>query len=674
MNNQVGPYLILTLCILYGQVLAQAQICGKPLLVYTKLAQEHIEPKELNDSLSKEIFKTFFHELDPENIFFTQADIKKLSYYRYKLDDEINLTSCAFLIQSNTLYKLKTNRANHLIDSLLRNPLDFRANEFYQLSDPIKSTPLETEKKLIIKLGLKLKYEVLVTVYNLQQASGKKDFSTADFKKFIPIAQTKIKNSYKKKFEKIQAQLNSKPNYVEHFFLKAIAQVFDPHSEYFNKEEMKLFEESLNAERESFGIYLKENNRGQVRISKLVPGGPAWKSGQLHQGDLLIELKWPGQEAIDLMDYDEEEIDILLHASGTSQGDLTVVKPSGEKKIVSLTKEKILNTENSISSFILQGTHKIGYIDLPGFFEDDGENGLNGCANEVAKEIIKLNKLKIEGLILDLRYNGGGSLQEAIDLAGIFIDAGPVLVMQEKREPPVTYRDMNKGMAFSGPLVILVNGGSASASEVVSAALQDYNRAIVVGSKTFGKATGQMIIPLTQEPTNEDFIKVTVDRLYRLNQNSHQQTGVTPDFILPDFGSLYSITEDRLPYSLKQKTTDKKIYYTPARSPFLDSLKSSSQRRVIQERKFGTIKNIGDLLTQPFPLQEKSFVEVNNTLNNYFEEMSPKEPSTPIYEVTMRDPASSKDEFLRESMLEIKSSIYIKEAFHILLDLIKQKK
>ncbi len=674
MNLKISFRYLITLISFFSDLRTHSQDCNKPILVFTKLTQEHIEPRELNDSLSVEIFNDFFHKLDPAGVYFTQMDIKALSGFKYKLDDEINNASCTFLKEATIRYQIKIKRTQHWIDSILKTPLDFAVKEFWYLPNPFTKKFEEAEWKLVYRLNLKLKYDVLMTMHRLFQVHDKKDLSSANFKSLAPIAQEKVKFSYLKKIDKLLNEIALKPTFVQVYFLKAIAKTFDPHSDYMTKEEMTAFEESLSSERQSFGIDLQETSFGEIKIARLVPGGPAWKSGQLHQGDLLVQLAWPGKEAIDLVDFDLDEVEELLHTAGESQGELTVIQSTGERKTVSLAKEKIENTENSVVGFLLKGNLKIGYVELPGFFMDETQSGINGCANEVAKEIIKLNKLKIDGLILDLRYNGGGSLQEAIELAGIFVDAGPMAVIQSKGNPPISMRDVSRGVAFLGPLIILVNGASASASELVSAALQDYNRAIIVGGKTFGKATGQIILPLQETSANDDFLKVTESRTYRLNQKSIQQTGVIPDFPLPDISSLYVNGESALPHSLSRKTIDKKIYFTPGSVPVLDSLRKESKARVAADEKFNNLTNLKELLLKPFPLQEQTFIKTIQTLTGYIEQLHPTDASNTLFDVSIVEKPTEHDPYSEEAIKEIKSSIYIQEAYRILTGVIKQKK
>ena len=285
---------------------------------------------------------------------------------------------------------------------------------------------------------------------------------------------------------------------------------------------------------------------------------------------------------------------------------------------VTLQREKsMLSDDNSkVRSFILKGDHRIGFISLPAFYTDwnGEEGGSNGCADDVAKEIIKLKKENIEGLILDLRYNGGGSMLEAIALAGIFIDSGPVGMTRDKEGKIYTMKDVNRGSVYDGPLILLINGFTASASEMLAGTLQDYHRALIVGSPSFGKATAQVVLPLDtlfdekhmdRMKTADNFIKITIERLFRVNGTSAQQTGVIPDIFLDDFSETQSEREKSLPFSLVNISIDANKYYHPYPALPVDPLKSFSKAFTDTSRSFISFNKYLDVLIQAQTAQDQ---------------------------------------------------------------------
>jgi carboxyl-terminal processing protease len=261
---------------------------------------------------------------------------------------------------------------------------------------------------------------------------------------------------------------------------------------------------------------------------------------------------------------------------------------------------------------VLKGAKKIGYIPLPSFYFDTG-NVSGGAAGDVAKAIIKLNKENIEGLILDLRFNGGGSIEEARELAGIFIDFGPVVMYKQADQTVSVLKDMTRGTVYNGPVIIMVNGFSASASELLAASLQDHKRAMIVGGRTYGKGTGQRIYPLTGSST--DFAKVTLLKIYRINGKTYQHKGVIPDVTLPDVTQSLGDREADFAYALSSDSVTKKAYYTPLTMKALTPLAEKSMARVQQSQSFKSVDQMQRKLLTPVPLDAAGFKSVSHQVN-----------------------------------------------------------
>jgi carboxyl-terminal processing protease len=339
-----------------------------------------------------------------------------------------------------------------------------------------------------------------------------------------------------------------------------------------------------------FGFSLGDTEKGEVEVTSIQPGGPAWSSGAIHKDDVLLKMKWETKEPVDLAGLDAEEVNSLLDASNTEKLDLTVRKKSGEIQTVVLQKRKLENDENIVKSFVLRGTKNIGYITLPSFYTQWGDAAGSSCANDVAKEIIKLKKDTISGLILDLRYNGGGSLQEAIEMAGIFIDEGGLCQLKMKesnaKEPKmVTLKDVNRGLIYNGPMILMVNGYSASASELLAGSLQDYNRALIVGTRTYGKATGQEI-----KQAGDAFVKLTNLKLYRITGKTAQFQGVHPDVDLPDPYSSFAEFESDNEFAIKPDTVSAYKYFKPLKPLVKTNLQQQSMARV-KNQKFDALNS-----------------------------------------------------------------------------------
>jgi carboxyl-terminal processing protease len=376
---------------------------------------------------------------------------------------------------------------------------------------------------------------------------------------------------------------------LEERYLNTIAWCYDPHTNYFNTKKKNEFEAATSASEFSCGLDLDENDKGDIVIEYLQPGSSAWRNGQLHKGDVLQSVWINGVEK-NVQDIEDDDLNDALNGPSSGAVEITVKSAAGEIKKVKLQKEKIEDDEAIVKSYVLHGKQNIGYINLPGFYsreddaiENESDIKFDGCANDVSKEIIKLKKDTIAGLILDLRDNGGGSMWEAIQLAGIFIDIGAVASVKDKEGKQTSLKDPNRGTIYDGPMLVLINGASASASEFLSAALQDYKRAIIVGGTTYGKGSAQYVQPLDtnaidKNKTYEDFIKITASKFYRVSGSTTQWTGVMPDITLPDVYTNMEYKEKNSESALQPDNAKPALYKPLADLPINNLAQKSAER------------------------------------------------------------------------------------------------
>jgi carboxyl-terminal processing protease len=460
-------------------------------------------------------------------------------------------------------------------------------------------------------------------------------------------------------------------NYVASLYCDVIANLFDPHTEYMPLEEKQDFETALDKKGYYFGFSLEENANGDTEIGRLVPGSPAWKCGDLNKGDVVTSIGWEGKEPVNVSGLPAGEIAALLQSADTAKLRLTVKKQDGIEKTISLTRAKIDNEENNVRGYVLRGKIPVGYIYLPDFYTAH-ESGYGSCANDVAKEIVKLKKENIAGLILDIRYNGGGSLQEALDMAGIFIDAGPLVMIKEKTGKIISLKDPNRGTIYDGPMTLLVNGQSASASELLGAVLQDYHRAVIVGSTTFGKGSAQIIfpvdtntaIPLPSRSTQYGFVKITTSKFYRVTGGTTQHAGVTPDIILPDIFDGLNYHESALPSALSADTIKKNAYYAPLPGLPLAPLAAKSKLRIDGDQNFAVIKKYSELLKEGKPADSTiDFSSVRKPASEYAVAVN-------AFDASMLKSDAYRDELTTQWIKKISSDKYVEEAYNILNDLI----
>ncbi len=601
--RRASAILIVTYFILCNKLAAQ-DLAGreKAFLVKRVIELNHYSPRPVDDSFSVSLFNTLINAADARRLLFTAADYKVLSNYRLKLDDELQGNGWVFLELFANLYKRSLTRADSIINAALQKPFDFSLNESITVSKEGSWNFAATTTDIAMRWNKYFKFIALENLYHIVSAEGTQTtISKETISKYEPKIRDKIKAREIKMIKGILEHPGGFASFINEIYFNAVATTFDPHTNYFSPEGKEQFQSSLSTEGYSFGLEFDEDDKGTVVIAYLIPGGPAWKSGELNKGDELLQLYWENKPPADVSLLSTEEIDEMLEQSTQERLVIKVKKADNSFKTVMLRKEKISNEENIVRSFVLSGEKKVGYILLPGFYTQwENENG-SGCANDVAKEIIKLKRENIDGLILDVRFNGGGSINEGLELTGIFVDEGPLAGQKDKTGKLVYYKDPNRGVIYNGPLALMVNGQSASASEMLAASLQDYNRAVIVGSTTYGKASVQQLLPLdssfnpnsTRMPaTTTEVLKITLGKFYRLDGQSAQLKGVKPDIVLPDAFDGLDIGERFERNALSSDTTKKNSYYKPLSPLPVTELAKRSADRIKKDDDFKNIENM----------------------------------------------------------------------------------
>jgi carboxyl-terminal processing protease len=565
--------LLAVCCILAYSLAAQSldQKTSDAFLISRMVEKFHVQPRPLDKEMSAAIFSRMLEALDGQRLFFTADDMKKLSVYRWTLDDEILNKRSGFLMLLSGLYKQRLIQADSMVDVISAKPFSFSTRETLTVAED-SSYPADRQA-MYSKLYKLLKYSVGNSIArDIVKNSGP---GASGGLSLEALLQKKAVARVRRSIKRILQSPMGMENAVGTIYCQALAVCYDPHTAYFPPDEKAAFESELGNKPLSFGLALAEDENGNPEIGYLQPGGPAFQSGNLHKGDKILSIRWDDKEAIDVSGASLEEIVRILTAEGGDKLALTVKKADGTTRQVSLQKQKLAasDEEDKVKGFILRGAQTVGYISLPAFYSDwEDSRGINGCANDVAREIIKLKKENIVGLILDLRYNGGGSMQEAVELAGIFIDAGPVAQIKTRDAKVTTLKDVTRGTVYDGPLLLLVNGSSASASEMVAGTLQDYNRALIVGSPTYGKATAQVVLPMDTaldlntyngKAQASSYIKVTISKLYRVTGNTAQLSGVRPDIDLPDPPEARAQREGDEKFALRALPITANKYYTP---------------------------------------------------------------------------------------------------------------
>lgn len=649
---------------------------------------KHYQPIAMGGELSSRTYKLFLQALDPHGLYFVATDTNILTSCKRNIVEDPDNADCKITFQKIcTLYHQRLKEADTLISQLLQKPFDFALKDSIYFGDNEKLT-LARDQQMLKRGWIRwLTYEALLYLFS-PDSTNDKPFAKSNqvLLRKEPEVRNKLKVREKRYIRRILNNPDGFENYVASAFLNAEAMSFDPHSSYFSPGEKRNFESSISPEALSYGFEIEDNPNGTVQISRLVPGGPAWKSNELHKGDVLIQVRWPKGEVVDFSCSDRDEADEIIQSSASDKMELTVKKPNGQLKSVLLIKKMLKTDENLIKSFVLKGKKNVGYISLPGFYTEWENQDPTGCSNDIAKEIVKLKQENIEGVIIDLRNNGGGAMSEAIALAGTFIEGGPLSILSERNRKLTLLRDASMGTVYDGPLVLMVNGFSASASEILAASLQDYHRALIVGSPTFGKATGQIIIPLdsTAKSKDEGFVKITTSRFYRLNGSSYQRKGVIPDIALPSNFEGFSYQEVNQPYAFEPDSVIRKVHYTPLPNLPVKELSKKSNDRIAGNERFKKISFATDSLHQA--IKQLKAISINIDLFRKKEAWifdaiqllgkEEEQPSTLLkvsnvkFDQYLNNLSSYRKEINDLIIKNLQSDIYLEESYQIINDLI----
>lgn len=522
------------------------------------LTRGHYVQKDLNDDFSEAVFTSFIDGLDPSKRYFTKKDIKEFSKYKYQIDNQLKKSDISFynLVYNRFLSKIKN--AKKYYGSILAKPFNYNKNEIIDL-DYKKLQYATSEKELINYWRKQLK---LQTINKIQE---KEEIENDTYKK---------DNTYQKKsFETIEKEaraevMESMENLyirideLEHrdwfsTFLNSIVGAFDPHTTYMPPSIKETFDQEMSGKIEGIGARLQKKGI-YTHVVELVSGGPAWKQGELEDGDIILKVAQENEEAMDIVGMRlDDAIKFIKGPKGTKVLLTVKKKIDGSTKVITITRDIVELEETFVKSSVVEKDgKKYGIIDLPKFYISFDDRNFRDSAKDMEKEIERLKEENVKGLLIDLRNNGGGSLDTAIKIAGLFVDKGPIVQIKYRGESPIVKNDVDTKIQWNGPLVVLVNELSASASEIFAAAMQDYNRAVIIGgNQTHGKGTVQNILPINKFYPNYDkelgFLKMTIQKFYRINGGSTQVEGVYSDISMPTRYSYMKYGERDLEGALK---------------------------------------------------------------------------------------------------------------------------
>ena len=604
----------------------------------------HVQYHVPNDELSERILDNFILSLDYGKYYFYKKDIEGFNRYRHKIDDFILNRQYTFIDDIYSIYKRRFKESNQLINELMKKKFDFSADEKI-IVDRDKVDYAETKNDMRERWRKNIKLQLLNYL-----SSGQ---SVDEAKKKL----TKKYNLLSKRVDEIDEEK------LLDRFLNAFSMSLDPHSNYLTQEENEDFSISMKLKLEGIGVRLKSDD-GFVIVESIIAGGAADKLAEkkrLKTGDKIIAVAQGDGEPVDVVDMDLRDVVKKIRGTKGTEVRLTILRDSGEgnkpiRMVVPIVREEISLKDSAAESEILyinnDKNKKVGYIKLPSFYYDKERS--KSSSGDIRDILHNLKKEKVKGIVLDLRGNPGGLLNEAIDIAGFFIDGGPVLQIVDGRNPPHVVNDNDESIVYDGPMVVLIDKFSASASEILAGAIKDYNRGLIIGpDSTFGKGTVQSYNEL---PAKKGAIKITISIFYQPDGTSNQLNGIAPDIKVPDITSIWDIGESKNRYPLKWKkipTAEHKNFglVNPGQTA---QLHNSSVARINANDKYRKlIEKIRNYREQ-----------VNNKTISLKEESSMEKQKQKELEKTFNKESGKK-------LIDIQNDLFLNEAFNITGDYIR---
>jgi carboxyl-terminal processing protease len=658
----------------------------------TKLMEiYHYSKAEMNNDMSEKVFNEFFRSLDYNRRFFLKKDIEEFSEYEHLLDEMFKRGDLTFPIKLYTRYMQRLEERVAYLKKRVNEPFDFNIQEDYVL-DRSEADWLESTKDLNSVWRKYMKNEILRMELSeiLEKEKALKDKKEGKGKKSTEVVEEKKKprtpaERLVKRFDSfLKYQSENDKNYVLEMALNIMTKCFDPHSNYFGAKAQEEFEISMKLSLIGIGATLQSDD-GYTKIMSLVPGGPAHSSKQIKVNDRIVAVGQADDEPVDAIDMRLSKVVSMIRGKKGTVVALHVLRGGvhGQKHIIRITRDKIKLKESEAKGIVKKvklgenKVKKVGVIHLPSFYADWDAKREGREAKSSTTDVRKILKAQIaegiDSLIIDLRNNGGGSLPEAIDLTGLFIDKGPVVQIRQRQGRVLVRNDENAGTTYDGPLVVLVNEGSASASEIFAAAIQDYKRGVVVGTyRTHGKGTVQQVQALSRlrafegrDDIKPGQVKYTMAKFYRINGGSTQKKGVVPDIIMPS----YAEQDDRGEATLRNvlewdEIKSLNVEQNAKINNILPELLKLSKERLAKSTEFISLNK--DIEFYKEKLEQKK-ISLNRKLR--LTEFKKDSEIRKAREVLLKDLFGDKDEESAAGGSRIQDDVYLREALQIVSDL-----
>ena len=657
------------------------------------LEKGHFSPIELNDDFSKKAYASYIESLDPTKRYFIQSDINEFQKYENSIDDMIRSKDLSFfdLTYKRLMQRMKESKV--IYTSILSKPLNLKDDETISV-DYEKLPYAASMKDLDQRWRKQLEFAVLSDITDKEDIQKAVETSEATEKKETVKSEPKTFEELEEKARKTtESNLNNNFSFIAELtredwfsiYINAIVTQYDPHTYYFSPEDKEKFDVSMSGKFEGIGARLQKKNEG-IEVSELISGGPAWRGKMLEQGDVIIKVGQGNDEPIDIAGMRLDDVIKKIKGPKGTLVKLTVKKVDGTVKVVPIVRDEVETEETFAKSTTVNKDGKLfGVIYLPKFYQSFENKSQRDAFKDVAQEVERLKAMNVQGIVMDLRDNGGGSLETVVKMTGLFIDKGPVVQVKPAGGKAQVLPDTDPKVQWDGPLVVMINNYSASASEIFAAAIQDYKRGIVVGSKqSYGKGTVQNVFELNEFVRGNQYgdlgaLKTTTQKFYRVNGGSTQLEGVKSDIVMPDRFSFMETGEKDEKSALPWDKIEPAIY-TPLNVNF-DKVIANSKNRIASNENFNLItenaKWINDrkednTISLNYSSYKKELAEIE-VQTKKFKELEKFKNNLTFTSLPYELELMAKDELLKEKRdrwhAELVKDIYMTETLNVLNDL-----
>ena len=658
-------------------------------LVSYVLEEGHFDPKDINDDFSSNVFNDYMTQIDPYKRYFYESDIEVFEAYKNEIDNQVLEYDLAFFNLTYDKLLVRIDEAKAIYKGILETPFDFSKEEDYD-ADYENKGYVKSKKEMKERWRKQLKFSAIANYHDL---ISEQEREIKDNKDYVVKSDAEIEIEAREMTLKLMDDLydfiqDRERQELVSVYINTIAREFDPHTYYFAPKAKEDFDVQMSGKYEGIGARLQKKGQN-ITIIELISGGSAWRQNKLEAGDIILKVRQEDEEeAVSVVGMRTDDAVKYIKGPKGTNVILTLKKVDGTIEDLSIPRDVIELEETYAKSSVVKKNDKtFGVINLPGFYADAEDYNKRNAASDIKKEIERLKAEGMEGLVLDLRGNGGGFLKTVVDMAGLFIKEGPIVQVRTTGEPASVYRDRDRSIVWDGPLVVLVDEFSASASEILAAAMQDYKRGIVIGSKqTFGKGTVQTFIDLNRfvrNNTNGDLgaLKYTIQKYYRINGGSVQLEGVKSDVVVPDRYSYIDIGEKNqdnpLPWdqidSAKYTLWDSYFDYDTTISKSKERMANSDQLKLIDENA-RWIKKIRDENLYSLNYNDyKKKLELNEEEAKRFDKISDYKTNLTFNSLPYELKLMENDTILKSRRerwhTNLSKDVYVEEALNVLSDL-----